>query len=208
MLIAHVNFILIASTSRCWCDISCLKTLNGVRQDPIVFSVLDVFPFNFLEVTCSHSEFMSLITHLLFIFVSHITDLFLQIDFLLVTCGIRILSMIGAWLIIFSTSIRSKTSSHGSNILDDVKWPLTGYWSLKLLPLLQRVSECSLQSILISIPLLLEMINLQRHLIKCIIPLLHLSLINLMLVCHLLIHLLDHVILFSLVFLQFTNFIS
>ena len=67
VLIADVDFILIAATTCCGSNVPIFKTLNSITENAIVLSVFNVLPLNFLKVSGSHGQLMSLVTQLFLI---------------------------------------------------------------------------------------------------------------------------------------------
>jgi len=95
---------------------------------------------------------------------------------------------------------------HASDVLYDVVGSLVGDGSLQLLSLLEGVSERPLQPVLVSFSLLLEVVDLLRHLAEDVVALSELPLVGLLLLSPLLRQQLDLVPLCPGFFLQSSEF--
>jgi hypothetical protein len=70
MLIAHVDFILVASAAGGGSYIPCFQTLYRIREDTVVISVLGIFPFYLLQISCHMLQLLTLVPQLLFVVTS------------------------------------------------------------------------------------------------------------------------------------------
>lgn len=88
VLIADVDFILIAATASCGSNVPIFKTLNSITENAIVLPVFNILPLNLLKVSGSHSQLMSLVSKLFFVANAQFVNLFLKVNLLLVTCRV------------------------------------------------------------------------------------------------------------------------